>query len=97
MRSWNVVLKPEAFRLLAGADALGDYRFGTLQGHHHFCRTCGIRPFSRGDPGARRRVRLGLSLLPRRRPAGRLATAPVRYADGRNYSWWNSPAETRHL
>lgn len=23
--------------------------------------------------------------------------APVKYADGRNNSWWNAPAETRHL
>ena len=98
MRNWNVVLKPEAFRLLAGEDSLSDYRFGTLQGHHLFCRACGIHAFSRGDipeiGGAF--VSVQLACLDDADPA-ELAEAPVRYADGRNNAWWNPPAETRHL
>lgn len=35
------------FRLLAGADALSLYRFGSGTACHHFCRHCGIHPFSR--------------------------------------------------
>lgn len=98
MRNWNVVLKPEAFRLLAGEASLSDYQFGTLQGHHLFCRACGIHAFSRGDipeiGGAF--VSVQVACLDDADPA-ELAEAPVRYADGRNNAWWNPPAETRHL
>jgi hypothetical protein len=37
-----------AFTLTAGADALTDYQFGKKNIHHVFCRTCGVRSFSRG-------------------------------------------------
>lgn len=38
---------PERFRLLAGADALVEYRFGTGVAQHLFCGTCGMHPFNR--------------------------------------------------
>ena len=37
---------PENFRLLAGADDLTLYGFGTHTAKHWFCRHCGIHPFS---------------------------------------------------
>ena len=35
------------FRLLAGADALTEYRFHTKTARHFFCSICGIYPFHR--------------------------------------------------
>jgi hypothetical protein len=35
------------FRLLAGADALTEYRFHTNTARHYFCKFCGIYPFHR--------------------------------------------------
>lgn len=43
-----VFVPADAFQVLSGSDALGDYQFGQKVIHHHFCQICGIRPFSRG-------------------------------------------------
>ena len=47
-RNALMVKVPEGrFRLLAGADALAEYRFHTRTARHHFCKVCGIYPFHR--------------------------------------------------
>src|ERR1700742_3522507 len=46
-RNWGAVVKPEAFRLIAGEEALLHYQ--TEQIHHVFCRHFGVRPFASGD------------------------------------------------
>ena len=97
-RSWGVNIKPEEFRLLAGEDALGDYQFGTLSGHHHFCKHCGVRPFGRGyvEQIGGAYVSVQVATLDDA-DAQDLIDAPVHYSDGRNNAWWNPPVETRHL
>lgn len=35
-RYWGVLIKPAAFRMMAGADALSDYQFGGKIGHNLF-------------------------------------------------------------
>jgi hypothetical protein len=98
VRNWGAILKPAAFRLLAGEEAIGDYQFGTMQGHHVFCRRCGVHTFSRGDipeiGGAF--VSVQLASLDDATPA-ELVAAPVHVSNGRDNDWMHSPAETRHL
>lgn len=97
-RAWNMLLKPEAFRLLAGEEALGDYQFGTMSGHNRFCRTCGVAMFGTGDieqlGGAF--VSIKLATLDDA-PDADLAASPISYGDGRNNNWWNPPEHTKHL
>lgn len=97
-REWSVLVKPEAFTLLRGADALSDYQFGTMSGHHRFCATCGCAPFGEGyvEEIGGAFVSIALASLDDVDPA-ELAEAPVRYMDGRRDNWFEAPAETRHL
>ncbi len=97
-RNWSVIIKPDGFRLLSGEDALSNYRFGSMQAEHLFCRNCGVRPFGRGYieqiGGAFVSVRVNcLDDL----DLGELLAAPVKYANGRDNAWWNPPDEIRHL
>ena len=98
VRNWGAGMKPDAFRLLAGADALAAYQFGTHSVQHRFCRTCGIHTHTEGDipeiGGAYVGVRL--ATLDDADPA-ELAAAPVGYSDGRNDNWMEPPAITGHL
>ena len=97
-RNWNVIIKPGAFRQLSGEDALSEYRFGSKQGQHLFCKTCGVRTFERGHVkeigGDYVSIKVGSldDVDPKE-----LAESPVRYANGRDNKWWEPPAETRHL
>jgi hypothetical protein len=46
---WLLAFTPEdSFRLVEGEGALVDYQFAQKNSHHVFCRTCGVRSFSRG-------------------------------------------------
>lgn len=41
----HLIVPPERFRLIQGADALTTYRFNTGTARHTFCAICGIHPF----------------------------------------------------
>jgi hypothetical protein len=42
-------VSPDQFRLEHGETNLTDYRFNKHVVHHMFCKTCGIKPFARGQ------------------------------------------------
>ena len=41
----HLIVPPDRFTLLRGADALTTYTFNTGTAKHTFCRICGIHPF----------------------------------------------------
>src|SRR5215469_2665225 len=48
----HLIVAPEQFELLSGADDLAIYQFNTKTAKHTFCRVCGIHAFyvPRSDP-----------------------------------------------
>ncbi len=98
VRSWSVIVKPEAFKLLSGEEHLSDYQFGTKSGHHHFCKNCGTRPFGHGyvEEIGGAFVSLAISCIDDVTEE-ELINAPVTYFDGLNNNWFNRPSEVRHL
>ncbi len=99
-RSWGVLMKPDAFRLLAGEDRLGDYQFGTMSGHHRFCATCGVRIFGHGHVAELGGdfVTIQVATLDDVTP-DELAVVPINYGNGRDNLWWEQPsaAEMKYL
>jgi len=97
-RSWNALVKPAQFRLLSGEGAMTDYGFGTMQGHHLFCSTCGCAPFSQGHVEAIGGdfVAIQIGCLDDVDP-DELAAAPVNYGNGRDNKWWEPPAITSYI
>lgn len=41
----HLIVPPENFELLSGAEALTTYRFNTMTAKHTFCLYCGMHPF----------------------------------------------------
>ncbi|MET0342040.1 MAG: GFA family protein [Polyangiales bacterium] len=97
-RNWSTVVKPEAFRLLAGGDDTHDYMFGSCSVHHLFCKHCGMRPYGHGvlEALGGAYVSVAIACLDDLTPA-ELTAIPVTYYDGLHNNWWNPPAETRYL
>jgi hypothetical protein len=97
VRNWNVVIKPAAFRLLAGEDLLTDYQFGSKAGHHLFCKICGVRSFERGYVEQIGGDYVSVKIATLDMPHEELAALPVQFDNGRDNRWWEPPMVTRHL
>lgn len=97
-RAWNAVIKPADFRLLSGKDDLADYQFGAKQGHHRFCKGCGLAPFGEGyvEQIGGAFVSINVACLDDVAPE-ELAKVPVQYMDGRHGNWFNPPKVTSYL
>jgi hypothetical protein len=95
-RAWLAFAGSSDFRLQRGADALGEYLFGSKNINHQFCKTCGIKSFGRARTPDGEGVAIMVSCL-ENIPAAELAALPVIYVDGLHDDFKSPPAETRHL
>jgi len=98
MRSWFVVVQPDAFRLLCDESKIGEYQFGKKTILHLFCQLCGVSSFGWGmDPNLGGKFyAIKVNCLDDA-TADELANAPVQYLDGRHDNFKSAPADTRHL
>lgn len=87
----GVIVKPEAFRLLAGEEALSSYEWGAKISRRYFCRHCGIHCFGRGSlpelGGAF--VSANLNCVDALDPG----QMPAVYWDGRHNNWEAGPRD----
>lgn len=99
MRLWSVEVRPQAFRLVAGEEALTDYRGRNPVAHHFFCHHCGVRPFERIEmPNMTGHVYYNINVACLDGvDIDELVAAPVTYFDGLNNDWGSTPREVRHL
>lgn len=95
-RFWPAVVKPANFRLLQGQERLTQYLFNSMRNEHYFCRTCGVRPFGRGNSPAGPVIGVNIGCLEDATPE-ELAAAPIQYCDGKHDNWQNPPAVTSYL
>jgi hypothetical protein len=95
-RAWLAFAGRSDFRLLQGADSLGEYQFAGKNIHHLFCKTCGIKSFARARTPNGGGVAIMVSCL-ENIPDTELAALPVVYVDGLHDDFKAPPAETRHL
>ena len=86
----HLIVPAARFRLLHGADALSEYRFGTGAAKHWFCRHCGIKSFyvPRSNPD-------GIDVNVRCLDAGTVASVAIAPFDGRH--WEEHAGELAHL
>lgn len=100
-RAWFVLVKPDCFRQLTGADAQAEYEwtppgkpYGIL--HYLFCKTCGVRAFGWGEAESLggKWFFVSVATLDDVDP-DELAAAPIRYVDGRHDRFDRAPPDTR--
>ncbi|QND52424.1 GFA family protein [Phyllobacterium sp. 628] len=97
-RFWKAFVGRDAMRIVAGADNLAEYRFGSKTIAHFFCKTCGVKPFGRGEMEAMGGVFYAVNLVCLDDlTTEELLAAPVDYQDGLHNQWEQTPSETRHL
>jgi hypothetical protein len=102
-RFWLAIAPVDQVRVIRGADALADYQH-TPAGmaapflHLHFCRTCGVRPFTRGGhlPALGGEF-FAINVATLDLGDAELAAIPIKYVDGRHNDWSREPAHHAHL
>jgi hypothetical protein len=82
----GVIVKPDAFTLLAGQDSLSTYEWGAKISRRYFCKHCGIHGFARGHL-----AQLGgdyVSVNVNSLEGVEIHELPIKYWDGRHDNWY---------
>lgn len=97
-RAWKVIVKPDAFRLVAGEDAVTGYSGKNPTAVRYFCKTCGVYTYELGDAEWTGGPFVGIFLSALDDASlDELVSGPVTYFDGRHNNWMNAPTDVRTL
>jgi hypothetical protein len=90
---WSVMVRPDAFKLVAGEGELLDFQRNGKFGHYPFCKTCGVRSFGHGDAPwmGGKYVAVHVNCLDLEE--NELAGVVVRHFDGRHDDWQSPRVE----
>ena len=102
-RFWMTFVRAADLRVLQGAASMTDYQYQSPERpapflHFHFCRRCGVRPFTKGGVMERfggEFYAVNVACLDA--TDEELAAAPIHFADGRHDAWDRVAAEHRYL
>lgn len=86
----HLIVTADQFRLVAGAESLTEYRFGSGVARHRFCRYCGVKSFyvPRSHPD-------GYSVNARCLDPSRISSMRIRPFDGRHWETARTELGTR--
>lgn len=99
VRTWNVILRPDALRVLSGEETMSPYK-ATPQtpANHAFCANCGVRTFDRGHLKEIGGDYVSVMVASLDDAAiDEMMSGPVVYSDGRHNNWMEPPADVRNL
>lgn len=88
----GAIVKPDAFKLLAGKESIGTYEWGAKISKRSFCKNCGVHCFGEGhlaEVGGDF-VSVNMNTLDNFDPS----TVAVTYWDGRHNNWDAGPRKT---
>ncbi len=97
LRAWTIILKPQAFRLLAGEQDLGSYEWGAKISARRFCKHCGVHVFGCGHLAEVGGDFCSVNVAVLDLQPAELAALPVRYFDGLHNNWESPPQVTGYL
>jgi hypothetical protein len=89
--SFNAIVKPDAFKLLAPEAELGTYEWGAKISTRYFCKACGTHCFGKGHL-----AEVGgdyVSFSYNSIDELELSELPVIYWDGRHNNWQSGPSD----
>jgi len=88
----GMIIKPDAFRVLEGADQTGTYQWGGKISTRHFCKHCGVQVFGQGHLAEIGGDFVSVNIL----CLDDLEFTPssINYWDGRHNNWAAGPRPT---
>ena len=98
-RAWFAIVTANHLRMISGEEALADYQWTPPNRephlHYRFCRTCGVRVFAQGDHPSLGGAFYALAVATLEDADPDELASSIKYVDGRNDRYDQTPKDTR--
>jgi len=101
-RAWFALVPADKVRVISGENSLADYQWTPPSMpqphlHYHFCRTCGVRVFARGNLKALGGAFYAIAVASLDDADPDELASSIKYVDGRHDRYDRAPKDTRLL